>query len=163
MTGFPINPPNTAIVDQRGNVTPAWYRYFAQIQTAVGSAASASWQDGFLLVPTASALVPSEFLEGGGASLSVNVRTVSADTTLQANDCYLRCNADASPLSVILPAASAYPGRVAHIKKIDASANAVTVAGVGGEVIDGSGSLSIGTSLQSYTLISNGQSGWDII
>lgn len=107
--------------------------------------------------------VPSEFLEGQGAALSVNVRTVSSDTTLQANDCYLRCNADASPLSVILPAASAYPGRVTHIKKIDSSGNAVTVVGVGGELIDGAGSLSFTTALQSYTLISNGQSGWDII
>ncbi len=163
MTGFPINPPNTAIVDNRGYITAAWYRYLAQIQAAVGSAAGASWQDGYLLVPPPSPFVPSEFLEGGGASLSVNVRTVSSDTTMQANDCYLRCYANASPLSVIMPPASAYPGRVAYIKKIDSSVNAVTVAGVGGELIDGAGSLSFTTALQSYTLISNGSSGWDII
>lgn len=49
MTGFPINPPRTKLVDQNGNVTSEWYRYFAAIQKAIGQPTATPWQDmGFL-------------------------------------------------------------------------------------------------------------------
>lgn len=163
MTGFPINPPRAQIVDGRGFVSNEWYRYFSQIQTAVGSAASASWQDGYLLVPPSPALISVDLLEEGAADRPVAVRNVSSDTSLFASDSHLRCNASASPLSVILPLSGTCTGRKATIKKVDASANAVTIVCEGGELIDGAASLSIGTSMQAYTLISNGLTGWDII
>lgn len=36
MTGFQINPPNCAMVDNRGMVTPEWYRFFVKIQAMLG-------------------------------------------------------------------------------------------------------------------------------
>jgi len=33
---FAINPPNTTLVDSRGNVRPEWYRFFANIQRILG-------------------------------------------------------------------------------------------------------------------------------
>lgn len=38
--GFPINPPNTALVDQRGHVTPEWYRFFVAVQKMLGGPVS---------------------------------------------------------------------------------------------------------------------------
>ena len=33
---FTINPPREPIADSRGNVTPSWYRFFAQLQRVTG-------------------------------------------------------------------------------------------------------------------------------
>lgn len=40
MTGFPINPPRTQMVDAARNVTPEWYRFFAAIQKLIGGASN---------------------------------------------------------------------------------------------------------------------------
>lgn len=159
MTGFPINPPRAAISDGRGFVSPEWYRYFAQIQSAVGSSASATWQDGFLLVPPPLSVLAADMIEGGGAAVNVAVRTVVYDTTVQANDCVLLCDATSSDISVVLPASASSEGRTLHIKKIDASANTVDIAGVGGDTIDGAASKSLAAANDSYMLTSDGL-GW---
>lgn len=36
MTGFAINPPNAALVDDRGYITPEWYKFFVQVQRMIG-------------------------------------------------------------------------------------------------------------------------------
>lgn len=160
MTGFPINPPREPIAGSSGIVTNSWYRYFAQIQAAVGSAATATWQDGYLLGPGPLAALSTDLIDGGSASIAFGVRDTATDTTLQANDCLLRCDATSSPLSVVLPSAATCAGRVCHIKKVDVSANAVTIAGT--DLIDGAASLSITTAQASYTLASNGMV-WSVI
>lgn len=45
MSGFPINPPRTPLVDQSGNVTPEWYRFFVAIQKVIGSGTSDPFED----------------------------------------------------------------------------------------------------------------------
>lgn len=47
MNGFAINPPRTALVDAKGNVTQEWYRFFVQIQRLLG-APSNPFDDAFL-------------------------------------------------------------------------------------------------------------------
>lgn len=162
MTGFPINPPRAAISDGRGFVSPEWYRYFAQIQAAVGSASTATWQDGFVLVPAPIAGISAYDVEGGGPAIAVGVYTVSTDHTIRPNDCMIRADATSMPITVALPSAVTCPGRVVRVKKVDASANTVEIAGFGGDQIDGGGSVTISAAYDSYTLISTGL-GWDAI
>lgn len=49
MTGFPINPPRAKLVDQTGNVTSEWYRFFLAIQKLIGSGSTLPWEDSTLL------------------------------------------------------------------------------------------------------------------
>lgn len=49
MTGFPINPPRTSLVDQRGFVTTEWYKFFVAIQRIIGSGESDPFDDSILL------------------------------------------------------------------------------------------------------------------
>ena len=87
------------------------------------------------------------------------VVTKTADYTAKNNDCVL-ANAVDGAFAITLPPAK--KGFRVNVKKIDASANAVTVAGISGATIDGGASLSITTQWYSYTLISDG-SNWYII
>ena len=162
MTGFPINPPRAAIADQRGFVSPEWYRYFAQIQSAVGSASSATWQDGYILTPGPVAGVSASDVEGGGASIPRGVVTTAVDRTLWPTDYAVLADATSSVVNIVLADAAQAKGRDVVVKKIDASANAVVLAAPGGQTIDGAASLSIATQWQSYTLVSDGL-GWFIL
>jgi hypothetical protein len=55
MTGFPINPPRTALVDANGLPTREWWIYFLNIQQAIGSGASSPFDDSALLAHDADA------------------------------------------------------------------------------------------------------------
>ena len=61
-----------------------------------------------------------------------------------------------------LPAASALPGKYFTIKKVDASANTVTVARAGSDLIDGQTSFVLGLQYAAVTVLSNGTD-WSII
>lgn len=162
MTGFPINPPRAPIAGAGGIVSTEWYRYFAQIQAAVGSSASASWQDGYLLASAPPAMPSVNELQAGAAAVAVGNVTTAIDRLVIDTDCVIRGNAASAALSVVLPSAATWPGRQIIVKKIDATANAVMIAAAGGQTIDGAATLSITTQYQSYTMVSNG-TGWDII
>jgi hypothetical protein len=67
------------------------------------------------------------------------VRLTAADSpyTMQKNDSAIVANAVSGPITInLLPAADCRGKRIS-VKKIDASANAVTIDGDGGETIDG--------------------------
>jgi len=162
VTGFPINPPRAPIAGAGGIVSSEWYRYFAQIQAAVGSSASASWQDGFLLGSAPAAMPSVNELQAGAAAVAIGTVTVTTDRSVLDTDCVIRGDATAASLSVILPSAVTWPGRQVIVKKIDATANTVQIAAAGGQTIDGAATLSIAVQYQSYTMVSNG-TGWDII
>lgn len=162
MTGFPINPPRAPITDDGQIVSSEWYRYFAQIHDAVGSSASATWEDGFLLASVTPDFPEVAELEASGSAVTVSVRTVDADWAALDNDCFIRGDATAADLVVLLPLSAHCPGRKYKIKKIDASGNKVTIATQGGEFIDGASFIDITVQYESYTIISNG-AGWDII
>ena len=40
VSGFPINPPRTSMVDGNGACSPEWYRFFVQIQKLIGGPSS---------------------------------------------------------------------------------------------------------------------------
>ena len=161
-TGFPINPPRAMLTDGAGFVSPPWYRYFAQIQNAVGSSTTATWQDGYLLAAAPPVPPSIDELQAGGAAVALRVVTITADRFLESTDAVIRGDATTASLLVILTSAALTPGRTLWLKKIDASVNTVAFAATGGELIDGAATLSIGTQYQSYTIVSNG-TGWDIV
>lgn len=54
-----ISPPNTALIDERGNITPPWYRYLVQrqrVQDGVGNATVLTIDDEQSLFPNSRAL-----------------------------------------------------------------------------------------------------------
>jgi len=72
------------------------------------------------------------------------------------------CDATSGAFTVTLPASAGVANRRYSIKKIDSSANAVTIQGNGAETIDGSNTISLNVQNKSYTLVNNGTS-WFLI
>lgn len=91
-----------------------------------------------------------------------NFNTVSAAYTVTLLDYLVRVDATGGARTVTLPAASSCPGQTFFIKKIDSSANAVTVARAGSDTIDGATSVSLASQYARTQLMSNG-SGWDVL
>jgi hypothetical protein len=71
-------------------------------------------------------------------------------------------NAAAGPIAVNLPAAVSSNGIVFIVKKVDATANAVTITAAGADTIDGSGTQPITVQYDSLSVVSDGVS-WHII
>ena len=91
-----------------------------------------------------------------------SIRTITASATLSANDYTVLVNAAGGAVTVTLPAALVVSGQTFHVKKIDATANAVTLDGSGAETIDGAATKSTTTQWASYSVQSNG-TGWFIL
>lgn len=99
---------------------------------------------------------------GRFASMGVGVTTKTATYTATTSDYTVRCNAAAGVMSVNLPAAASCAGSLMAIKKIDATANAVTIDPAGAETIDGAATLAMSTQYGCTVIQSNGVS-WDVI
>lgn len=100
-------------------------------------------------------------LGGGAQVLAVNVIT-AASVTLDTTYCVVLCDATSNAITVNLPAISAQAGIIYHIKKIDASANAVTVEGNASETIDGSLNQIITTQYTNMMIVA-GLTEWSIL
>lgn len=70
------------------------------------------------------------------------------------------CDATAAPVVVNLPLAASAKYRRITVKKIDASANAVTLDGSGAETIEGAATLATTTQYKAYTVQSDGTTWW---
>ena len=90
--------------------------------------------------------------------VSKSVSTAVAYAVLATDEVVL-ADATAGAFAVTLPAANALPGRRITIKKIDATANAVTVASAGG-TIDGAVSIAMATQNEAVTVMSGGANWW---
>lgn len=193
-----INPPNTPVLDVRGNLRPEWYRFFIAMQadvaggvvgteeaTIYGSGAGSGMMadlrgadDRAVLgaAPHVITLVPdflpplpiepdpvdlSPYAVAGGASY-LNVRSVTGNAVVAASDYTLLMDAFTTPVNVILPSVATSNKRILTIKKIDASANIVTITPTGGAQIDYAATLDITTFLQSFTIQCNGTNWWVI-
>jgi hypothetical protein len=88
--------------------------------------------------------------------------TVIADYTPNALDHTILVNAGNGAITINLPAVDSNTGRQLIVKKIDSSANAVTIDGSGDETIDGSASQVISLQYESLTLACDG-SAWYIV
>ena len=98
-------------------------------------------------------------IEGGFAGNLVNK---TGAYTATSSDHVITCDGTSGAFTVTLPALSGLGGFILYIKKIDSSANAITVDGNGAENIDGSATKSISTQYQSITIIA-GSSEWHIL
>lgn len=88
--------------------------------------------------------------------------SVSTTYTLLATDGLVECDATSAAFTVTLTAVASSLGRVITIKKIDSSANAVTVDGNASETIDGATTYTLSTQYDSVTLHCDGTK-WNVI
>lgn len=92
-----------------------------------------------------------------------NIETITASSdTLDANNYTVLCDASSNAITINLPAAASHNGREYNVKKIDSTANTITVDGNGSETIDGSTTAIITEQYASITVQSDG-SNWHIV
>jgi hypothetical protein len=91
------------------------------------------------------------------------ITTISANTTLVAatHDVVL-VDATAASRTVTLPAAASNPGVVFTVKKIDVSANTVTIDPNASETIEGQTTLVLNAQYQTITIVCNGTAWYSI-
>lgn len=85
--------------------------------------------------------------------------TVTSATTLGPAGAAYFVNASGGAVVISLPPAASASGRY-DVKKIDASANTVTIDPAGSETIDGGATLVISTQYQNRTFQSDGANWW---
>lgn len=104
---------------------------------------------------------PSSIVQING-SMSLPITTKTADYTATIDDYTILCNASTGIITITLPTAVGIGGRIYVIKKIDSSANAITIDGNGSETIDGAATQVLSAVFESMTIQSNGTA-WYII
>jgi hypothetical protein len=95
----------------------------------------------------------SDWVVSGGAPLAA--RTITADDALTDDDNFILVDATGGNIVVTLPDPTAYD-KVLYIKRIDASANTVTIEGNAAEDIDGSATLTLDAQWSGTAVGSNG-------
>jgi hypothetical protein len=111
-----------------------------------------------------------QVLTSNGAGALPTFQTISAGWTLTttstsitaALDNVILCNATGGAITITLPAAASNTNKIYSIKKIDSSANAVTIDGNASETIDGSLTQVISSQYDCLTIMCDG-SNWYII
>ncbi len=88
--------------------------------------------------------------------------TATATYTMVDSDHLIPCNATGAPFPVFLITAAGREGRRLVVKKLDASANAITVDPKDAETIDGAASVTLTTQYETVELVSNGTN-WEEI
>ncbi len=89
------------------------------------------------------------------------VRTITSSDTASATDEVILCNAASGAITVTLPAANG-GNRYFYIKKIDSTANAVTVDGASSETIDDVTTRVLSSQYDSIEIVSDGSEWWII-
>ncbi len=95
---------------------------------------------------------------GVGGVVAITTKTgayTAADT-----DTVIICDATGGAFTVALPAAGDNTGKVFYLKKIDSSANAVTIDGDGAETIDDAATLVLNSQYDAAMLVSDGTEWW---
>lgn len=109
-------------------------------------------------------VTPTSSLHSGGSLAAPPKRITNADSPYTAleTDFTLEVDASGGAVTVNLPALAGVTGRVYNVKKIDASANAVTIDGSGAETIDGTATKATTTQYANYQ-IQAGTTEWVIL
>lgn len=100
---------------------------------------------------------PAGFNAAGGP---VPVSTKTGNYAILPTDCFLAADCTSGPITFTLFSSSGNTGRIVYCKKIDSSANTLTIVGSGGDMIDGASSFLINTQYQSVSLIDSGSTFW---
>lgn len=136
--------------------------------TLGGSQANTSNGPFVIRSATGTILVASGVLGGTGFNdVSLKVRNVSTTpTTLNQGQGIILVDATAAPITITLPAANsgvvggATFGPILYIKKIDVSANAVTISRAGADTIEGANTMSLAAQWDKVVLVADGVSLW---
>lgn len=88
------------------------------------------------------------------------ITSVTADYTATVNDSFLPVNASGGAIIVTLKPAAEAEGKKITVKKIDSSANTVTIDGNGSETIDDALTQIIISQYDSIDLMSDGTEWW---
>lgn len=97
----------------------------------------------------------------GGFAASLVTKTASYAAT--ANDCVILGDATSGAITITLPTAVGCKGREYSIKKIDSSANAVTVATTSAQTMDGLTTKILGTQYFKITVVSDGANWYNLV
>jgi hypothetical protein len=92
--------------------------------------------------------------------LSFTTETITTTDTLDGTNHVVFADATSGAFTITLPPAATETGRVYHIKKIDSSANAVTIDGDSAETIDDSTTVELASQYDSVTIVSDGTEWW---
>lgn len=87
---------------------------------------------------------------------------VTADYTITLEDHTILCDATSGNITVTLPTAYLGDEYYFNIKKVDSSANTVTIDGSGSETVDGATTKVISTQYDCVTIQSDGAEWWII-
>lgn len=157
------------LVSQGADTAPVWADAGQYTPTD-----AADWSDPTPPSPSGSGVVPAaigealDLLAAQNYARWLDTRTTRTDTlstTIVGGDASISVvlvDATAGNRTETLPAASALTGKYYTIKKIDASANTVTVARAGTDTIDGQTSWVLGSRYSAITLISDGNN-WFVL
>lgn len=102
---------------------------------------------------------------GGSTAFVAGIKTITfADSpyTVEAGDYRLLVDCALGAVTVNMPAIGATPGRELGVKKIDATANAVTIDGDGAETIDGGATALLNLQYQAIDM-QDGGTEWNIV
>jgi hypothetical protein len=99
---------------------------------------------------------------GDVASPTFNTATKTTNYTITGNDTVIFADATSGNVTITLPLASGLPGYRFYVKRIDDSANTVTIQRSSNDTIDGETSHTLDVQYMSVTLVSNG-SAWYIL
>ena len=88
---------------------------------------------------------------GGGTAPIVTITVLDSPFTPTNANFTVLCDASGGPISVTLPAGATMVGQGFNFKKIDASANIITITPNGAELIDGAANKKL---IMQYTTIS---------
>jgi hypothetical protein len=98
---------------------------------------------------------------GGGGAATVSVVSASYSETSTSGSKAVLCNAASGAIVVTLPTAVGNTATLTF-KKIDASANTLTIDGAGSETVDGGLTAVLSTQFESITIVSDGAN-WSIL
>lgn len=129
----------------RQNGTTVQFADLSSTQTLAGKT---------LTTPT----VTNGLLNGKRAALTTRTAAYTATTS----DHTILCNGTTAAFTVTLPTAVGNTGQMFSIKKIDASANAITIATTSSQTIDGVTTRTLSTQYQGVTVQSDGAN-WFVI
>jgi len=127
-----LNPPpiQEATADQSGRFPQVWIRWFTEVCNAIT-------RNNF-----------------------ANVTTITGDVTLGIDDSTVLCDASGGVITVTLPDVSEFSGFRYNIKKIDTSANDVTIDGDGANIDAASTRLLSGSGYPAITIHSDSADWW---
>ena len=108
----------------------------------------------------ASVTLSNSYFRAAGFHKAIVTKTAAYTATLF--DDIIICDATGGAFSITLPVAATASGKVYHIKKIDVSANAVTIDGDGAETIDDSATLILTSQYDAAQIVCDGSEWWII-